>query len=156
MYSDLAIQTGLIFRKLFNLPLRQTEGFITSLVELLQLSLNVPDDNPYSEAHFKTMKYRPDYPDRFGCLEDVRTWAQGFFGWYNFEHHHTGLGLMVPAMVHYGQATTVQQARQQVLKTAFDAHPERFVNGLPTPPEVPDAVWINKPKTQEQKQLLLL
>jgi len=117
---------------------------------------HVPDDNPYSEAHFKTMKYRPDYPDRFGCLEDVRTWAQGFFGWYNFEHHHTGLGLMVPAMVHYGQAATVQQARQLVLTAAFDAHPERFVNGLPTPPEVPDAVWINKPKTQEQQQHILL
>ena len=86
---------------------------------------HVPDDNPYSETHFKTMKYRPDYPDRFGCLEDVRTWTQDFFGWYNFEHHHTGLGLMVSAMVHYGQATTVQQARQQVLKTAFDAHIQR-------------------------------
>lgn len=117
---------------------------------------HVPDDNPYSEAHFKTMKYRPDYPDRFGCLEDVRTWARGFFGWYNFEHHHSGVGLMVPATVHYGQSTKVQQARQQVLKAAFDAHPERFVKGLPTPPDVPDAVWINKPKTQLQEQQILL
>ena len=107
---------------------------------------HVPDDNPYSEAQFKTMKYRPDYPDRFGALEDSRSWARGFFSWYNFEHHHTGLGLMVPAMVHYGHTDQIQQARQRVLEGAFATHPERFVRGVPTPPTVPDAVWINKPK----------
>lgn len=113
---------------------------------------HVPDDNPYSEAQFKTMKYRPDYPDRFGALEDSRSWARGFFSWYNFEHHHTGLGLMVPAMVHYGHTDQIQQARQQVLENAFATHPERFVRGVPTPPTVPDAVWINKPKNQDVKQ----
>jgi putative transposase len=110
---------------------------------------HVPDDNPYSEAQFKTMKYRPDYPDRFGCPEDVRGWARSFFGWYNLEHHHTGLGLMTPAMVHYGQAFQVRQARQRVLEAAYAAHPERFVRGLPTAPTLPEAVWINKPETEE-------
>ena len=110
---------------------------------------HVPDDNPYSEAQFKTMKYRPDYPGRFGCPEDVRGWARGFFGWYNFEHHHTGLGLMTPATVHYGQAPRVQAERQRVLEAAFAAHPERFVRGRPTAPTLPEAVWINKPKTED-------
>ena len=111
---------------------------------------HVPDDNPYSEAQFKTMKYRPDYPDRFGCHEDVRGWARRFFSWYNFEHHHTGLGLMTPATVHYGQAPKVQAHRHRVLTAAYAAHPQRFARGLPTPPALPDAVWINKPKTQDQ------
>ena len=116
---------------------------------------HVPNDNPYSEAQFKTMKYRPDYPDRFGALEDARVWARGFFNWYNFEHHHTGLGLMSPATVHYGQAPQVLQARQKVLQTAYQAHPERFVRGLPTAPALPDAVWINKPKTPDIVQEIL-
>jgi putative transposase len=113
---------------------------------------HVPDDNPYSEAQFKTMKYRPDYPDRFGALEDSRSWARRFFSWYNFEHYHTGLGLMLPAMVHYGHTDQIQQARQRVLEGAFAAHPERFVRGVSTPPMVPDAVWINKPKNQDVEQ----
>ena len=113
---------------------------------------HVPDDNPYSEAQFKTMKYRPDYPDRFGALEDSRSWARRFFSWYNFEHYHTGLGLMLPAMVHYGHTDQIQQARQRVLEGAFAAHPERFVRGVCTPPMVPDAVWINKPKNQDVEQ----
>ena len=116
---------------------------------------HVPNDNPYSEAQFKTMKYRPDYPDRFGEIQDVRGWARGFFSWYNFEHHHTGLGLMTPAMVHYGQAIQVQQARQQVLEAAYAAHPERFVRGLPSAPTLPEAVWINKPKNQTVAQEIL-
>ena len=116
---------------------------------------HVPDDNPYSEAQFKTMKYRPDYPDRFGCPEDVRGWGRSFFSWYNFEHHHTGLGLMTPATVHYGQAPQVQAQRQRVLEAAFVAHPERFVRGRPTAPTLPEAVWINKPKTQDVVQKIL-
>ena len=116
---------------------------------------HVPNDNPYSEAQFKTMKYRPDYPDRFGAIQDARVWARSFFSWYNFENHHTGLGLMSPATVHYGQATQVQQARQQILKAAYLAHPERFVRGLPTAPVLPEAVWINKPKTQDVAQEIL-
>jgi len=79
---------------------------------------HVPDDNPYSESQFKTMKYRGDYPKQFGSIEDARTWAQGFFPWYNEEHHHTGLGLLPPAVVHYGQSEAVLQARQRVLVVA--------------------------------------
>ena len=116
---------------------------------------HVPDDNPYSEAQFKTMKYRPDYPDRFGCPEDVRGWGHNFFSWYNFEHHHTGLGLMTPATVHYGQAPQVQAQRQRVLEAAFAAHPERFVRGRPTAPTLPEAVWINKPKTENLAREIL-
>ena len=116
---------------------------------------HVPDDNPYSEAQFKTMKYRPDYPDRFGCPEDVRGWGRNFFSWYNFEHHHTGLGLMTPATVHYGQAPQVQAQRQRVLEAAFAAHPERFVRGRPTAPTLPEAVWINKPKTENLAREIL-
>jgi len=106
----------------------------------------VSNDNPYSEAQFKTLKYRPDYPDRFGSLADARSWARPFFRWYNHEHRHSGLGLMTPATVHYGQAQAVYQHRQQVLQTAYQSHPERFVRGLPTPPELPTAVWINRPQ----------
>ena len=110
----------------------------------------VSNDNPYSEAQFKTLKYRPDYPNRFGSLADARSWARPFFQWYNHEHRHTGLGLMTPATVHYGQAQTVYQKRQQVLHAAYAAHPERFVRGLPTPPELPTAVWINQPQTIDE------
>jgi len=106
---------------------------------------HVPDDNPFSEAHFKTLKYRPDYPDRFGSQADARRWARAFFAWYNNEHYHSSLGLLTPAMVHYGQAESVRQARLQVLQQAYQAHPERFVKGVPTLPELPAAVWINPP-----------
>jgi putative transposase len=114
----------------------------------------VSNDNPYSEAQFKTLKYRPDYPDRFGSLADARCWARPFFRWYNHEHRHTGLGLMTPAMVHYGQAQVVYQQRQQVLQAAYAAHPERFVRGLPTPPQLPTAVWINRPQTIDEADVL--
>lgn len=103
------------------------------------------NDNPFSEAQFKTLKYRPDYPDRFGCLQAARQWAQAFFPWYNHDHRHTALGLMTPAMVHYGQVDLVQAHRQQVLQAAYAAHPERFVKGMPVLPELPTEVWINKP-----------
>jgi len=106
---------------------------------------HVSNDNPYSEAQFKTMKYRPDYPDRFGSLEDARAWARSFFTWYNHQHHHSGLGLLTPSVVHHGQADEVIQRRQQVLEAAYVAHPERFVHGAPTAPRPPDQVWINKP-----------
>ena len=106
---------------------------------------HVSNDNPYSEAHFKTLKYRPDYPDRFGSLAEVRSWAQAFFHWYNQQHYHTGLGLLTPATVHYGQAKETQAQRQQVLQAAYEAHPERFVRGRPRVQQLPTAVWINKP-----------
>ena len=104
------------------------------------------DDNPYSEAQFKTLKYRPDFPERFGCIEDARSFCRDFFPWYNTEHRHTGIGLLTPEAVHYGLAQDIQMARGEVLRAAYEAHPERFVKKLPVPPSVPEAVWINKPK----------
>jgi putative transposase len=106
---------------------------------------HVSDDNPYSEAQFKTLKYQPTFPERFGSLEDARTWARSFFHWYNHEHHHTALGLMTPAAVHLGQAADLYEQRRQVLQAAYQLHPERFVRGQPLPPPLPTAVWINPP-----------
>jgi putative transposase len=109
------------------------------------------NDNPYSESQFKTMKYRPDFPERFDSLADARSWTREFFGWYNHDHRHSGLGLMTPATVHHGQAETVRQQRQQVLLAAYAAHPERFVRGVPVPPELPNEVWINKPQADDER-----
>jgi putative transposase len=111
---------------------------------------HVSNDNPYSEAAFKTLKYRPSYPDRFGSLIDARAWARPFFHWYNHIHRHTGIGLLSPATVHAGQASAQQAARQQVLDLAYRAHPERFVRGRPVPPAVPTAVWINPPSCEHE------
>lgn len=105
----------------------------------------VSDDNPYSESQFRTLKYRPDFPDRFGCLQDARAFCQQFFAWYNDEHRHSGLGLLTPAMVHFGQAPNVLAQRQTVLDAAYLAHPERFVHRPPTTLPLPLEVWINKP-----------
>ena len=106
---------------------------------------HVSNDNPYSESQFKTMKYRPGFPERFGSIQDARAWARPFFQWYNSEHHHSGLGLLTPVTVHYGQAQAVLEQRQKVLQAAYAAHPERFVRGEPKPPSLPTEVWINKP-----------
>lgn len=103
------------------------------------------DDNPYSEAHFRTLKYRPGCPQRFGSVQHARQWAAALMLWYNTEHHHSGLGLMTPEAVHYGRAQELRQRREQVLAAAFLAHPLRFVKGLPSPPRLPTQVWINKP-----------
>jgi putative transposase len=103
------------------------------------------NDNPYSEAQFKTLKYRPDFPDRFGSLQDGRGFCRTFFGWYNTAHHHSGIGMMTPAAVHYGQAPRIRAARQQTLDTAFARHPERFVRNPPRHQEVPPQAWINPP-----------
>lgn len=108
---------------------------------------HVSNDNPYSEAQFKTLKYQPDYPHRFGCQQDARRWAKDFFDWYDYEHHHTTLALLTPADVHYGRAQAVIQQRQQVLQAAYQLNPERFVKGLPKHQPLPVAVWINPPKT---------
>lgn len=107
---------------------------------------HVSNDNPFSESQFKTLKYRPDYPDRFGCLADARRWGQAFFHWYNHEHHHSGLALLTPATVHHGRTAAVLAVRQAVLQQAYAAHPERFVKGAPAPQQPPTAVWINPPK----------
>jgi putative transposase len=105
---------------------------------------HVSDDNPYSESQFRTMKYRPEFPDRFGCIQDSRAFAQEFFRWYNEEHYHSGLALLTPAMVHYQQTGPILQQRQQVLDVAYQLHPERFVRQAPKPPAVPTEVWINR------------
>ena len=106
---------------------------------------HVSNDNPYSESQFRTMKYRPEFPDRFGSIQDCRAFCQTFFAWYNDEHRHSGLGLLTPAMVHHGQAPLILAQRQEVLNAAFLAHPERFVRFAPKPAELPKEVWINKP-----------
>ena len=108
---------------------------------------HVSNDNPYSEAAFKTLKYRSDFPDKFGSIEDARGFCGDFFPWYNDEHHHFGLELLTPADVHLGRAGARLAARGTVLDAAFAAHPERFVRGRPSPGELPNAVWINKPAT---------
>lgn len=105
----------------------------------------VSDDNPFSEAQFKTMKYRPDFPEKFGSIQDARAFGLPFFDWYNNFHHHSGIALLTPAVVHYGLAHQVIAARQQVLLSAFAAHPERFVRHIPQPLQLPEAVWINPP-----------
>ena len=108
---------------------------------------HVSNDNPYSEAQFKTLKYQPLFPKQFGSIEDARSFCQTFFGWYNQDHRHSGIGLLTPATLHYGQAQSVTQKRQQVLQAAYFTHPERFVKGLPRPPVIPTQVWINPPPT---------
>jgi putative transposase len=112
---------------------------------------HVSDDNPYSESQFRTLKYRPEFPDRFGCIQDSRAFCQGFFRWYNEEHRHSGLALLTPAMVHYGQTALILEQRQAVLDMAYRAHPERFVRQAPKPLSVPTEVWINKPPNLENK-----
>ena len=109
---------------------------------------SVSDDNPFSEAHFKTLKYRPDFPERFGSLPDARAHCVDFFHWYNNEHHHSGLGLLTPADVHLGRADARRSERAAVLAAAYQAHPERFPHGPPAPAPVPTEVWINKPATR--------
>jgi putative transposase len=105
----------------------------------------VSDDNPFSEAQFKTLKYRPDFPARFGVYADAEAFCQRFFPWYNTEHRHVALGLMTPADIHYGRAEVKWQRRAEVLRAAYEAHPERFPRGVPLPPPLPTAAWINKP-----------
>jgi putative transposase len=104
------------------------------------------DDNPYSEAQFKTLKYRPDFPERFGSIEDARAHCQGFFRWYNTVHRHSGIALMTPEAVHYGTAVALIQRRAITLDAAFTANPIRFKGLAPKPPELPTAAWINPPK----------
>jgi len=103
------------------------------------------NDNPFSESHFKTMKYQPQFPKRFGCIADAKAFCRHFFDWYNIDHRHLGIGLMTPNQVHYGQADEVYAARQTTLNNAFRATPERFVRHAPRPPAKPVAVWINPP-----------
>lgn len=107
---------------------------------------HVSNDNPFSESHFKTMKYRPDFPSRFGSREDATSFCRGFFDWYNNAHHHSGLHFLTPAQVHQGQASAILARRQATLDRAYAEHPERFPNGAPRVPNLPKEVWINPPK----------
>ncbi|MBX9670301.1 MAG: integrase core domain-containing protein [Candidatus Obscuribacterales bacterium] len=111
-------------------------------------SLNRPhvsNDNPYSESQFKTLKYQPTFPGRFGSIQDARLFCRAFFDWYNQEHYHSGIALMTPAVVHYGRADECNAGRQSTLSSAYEAHPERFVRGQPKTIALPDEVWINPP-----------
>lgn len=106
----------------------------------------VSNDNPYSESQFKTMKYRPEFPERFGCYQDADRFCTEFFPWYNHVHHHSGVAYLTPYEVHYGMAQQRRDQRAEVLKEAFGKNPQRFVRGLPQPALLPTAAWINKPK----------
>jgi len=113
----------------------------------------VSNDNAYSEAWFKTLKYAPVFPDRFACLADARAFMTDFVAWYNEAHHHAGIGLHTPAEVHYGRHHTVREVRQQTLATARAAHPERFGSTRPLPKilDLPDEVWINNPNQPQPR-----
>ena len=117
---------------------------------------HVSDDNPFSESQFKTLKYRPEFPDRFASIEDGLDFCGKFFHWQNHEHHHWGLGLLTPAMVHFGQADAALAARQVVLTAAHAAHPERFVRQPPRPMALPSEVWINPPADGPEPRMLQL
>lgn len=115
---------------------------------------HVSDDNPFSEAHFKTLKYRPTFPERFGSIEDARAHCQEFFQWYNSAHRHSGIGYMTPHALHHGEAVALNLQRADTLNAAFGAHPERFKGIVPKPPSLPTAAWINPPKKQTENPLI--
>ncbi len=106
---------------------------------------SVSNDNPFSEAQFKTMKYGPRYPDRFASLDDAERWVASFVTWYNTEHHHSGIGFLTPEQHHRGEGSAITAQRQVALDAAYAAHPERFVRGRPMAPRIPTAAWINPP-----------
>jgi putative transposase len=108
---------------------------------------HVSNDNPFSESQFKTLKYRPGYPNRFGSFEDARTFCRSFFDWYNTQHRHSGIKMLTPQMVHYGKAEEVLTSRHRAMLAAQAAHPERFVRGAPRLTQAPTAVWINPPQS---------
>jgi len=110
---------------------------------------HVSNDNPFSEAQFKTLKYRPDFPKQFGSIEAARAHCQRFFTWYNDVHRHGGLGLHTPADVHHGHAGAVREQRAVILSATYQAHPERFVRQPPEPPKIPTNSWINPPEEME-------
>ena len=109
---------------------------------------HVSNDNPYSEAAFKTLKYAPAFPDRFGSLPDARAFCQEFFTYYNHEHRHSGIGLHTPASVHHGTAAEVRAQRAATLEAAYAANPARFRHRRPQPPKLPAAAWINQPSQE--------
>jgi putative transposase len=114
---------------------------------------HVSNDNPFSESQFKTLKYRPDFPHRFGCIQDARAFSIDFFQWYNQEHRHSGVALYTPADVHYGRTEEIHQRRQSTLDAAYERHPRRFVRKPPEAALPPQAVWINPPKAPEAQAM---
>lgn len=114
----------------------------------------VSNDNPFSESHFKTLKYQPMFPKTFGCIEDARQFCAQFFDWYNNEHYHSGIGFMTPAMVHYGAAGECSKRRQQVLTDIYARFPERFVKGVPKVLAAPAKVWINRPQESPENDTI--
>jgi putative transposase len=113
---------------------------------------HVSNDNPFSESQFKTLKYRPEFPDRFTGIEHARQVSHDLMTWYNGEHRHSGIGMMTPEAIHYGRANDLYATRAAVLRQAYDAHPERFVNHIPLPPPLPTAAWINPPPTGQNNR----
>lgn len=127
-----------------------TSGTVAELLSFLGISRthsrpHLSNDNPYSEAAFKTLKYCPAFPEGFGSIEDARNFCSAFFAHYNHEHRHSGIGLHTPASVHYGTAAAVRKARAEVLDAAYAANPLRFGNRRPEPPKLPEVAWINEP-----------
>jgi putative transposase len=112
----------------------------------------VSNDNPYSESQFKTMKYCPEFPDRFCSMWHSRSFCVEFFKYYNNQHRHSGIGLMTPAAVHYGRSEKIREARQKTLLRAYQKHPERFVNGMPQAPVLPLEIWINPPPAKPKPE----
>lgn len=113
---------------------------------------HVSNDNPYSEANFKTLKYCPAFPSRFGSIQDARAFCEHFFAYYNHEHRHSGIGLHTAASVHYGTAAEVRAKRAVTLDAAYAANPGRFRHRRPSPPKLPTAAWINKPRIENDAQ----
>ena len=111
---------------------------------------HVSNDNPYSEAQFKTLKYRPGFPDRFGSIQDARVFCQTFFDWYNHHHRHSGIAMMTPENVHCRRTDQIVAVRERTLTNAYSRNPERFVRKQPVHEPMPKAVWINPP-TQSQR-----
>jgi putative transposase len=114
---------------------------------------HVSNDNPFSESQFKTMKYRPEFPERFGSIQDARAFGCTFFPWYNHEHRHSGLALYTPADVHYARVEQVRRSRQAALDAAYHRHPNRFVRKPPQAASPPQAVWINPPQNPENQAM---
>lgn len=115
---------------------------------------HVSDDNPYSESQFKTMKYQPEFPARFGSMQDARAHCQVFFAWYNNEHHHSGIEMLTPAQLHTGRGAAVLAARARVMVAAYALNSDRFVNGKPVARKVPAAAWINPPLVAVDGQMV--
>ena len=113
---------------------------------------HVSNDNPYIESSFRTLKYRPDFPQRFGSFEDAHAHCGRFFSWYNHDHRHSGIGFHTPSDVHHGRAELIRARRAEVLDDAYATHPERFVRKPPQPPRLPTVAWINEPKEDTSTQ----